>query len=85
VNWRVEPTIIDEYVPAPRPAWHVVNELGEVADESQTEIYETAVEMAATLNSEDQRTKATPILIAICLIGIAIWVAVISVVFQEVL
>lgn len=51
-SWRVEPTLIDEYVPAARDAWHVVNGHGEVADDSVTEDYDTAVALVDALNRE---------------------------------
>jgi hypothetical protein len=61
MTWRVEHTIIDEYVPAPREAWHVINDAGEVADDSVTEDQDSAQAMADELNAEenlDSRTGA---------------------------
>jgi hypothetical protein len=53
MTWRVEPTLIDEYVPAPREAWRVVNDAGEVADDSVTEDQDTAQEMADEFNADE--------------------------------
>jgi hypothetical protein len=52
MTWRVEPTLIDEYVPAPRDAFRVVNDVGEVAEDSVTEDQDTAQAMADELNAE---------------------------------
>lgn len=54
MTWRVEPTLIDEYVPAPREAWLVRHECGWVADDSVTEDEATAQEMADQLNAEER-------------------------------
>lgn len=58
MTWKVESTIIDEYVPAARDAWSVVNELGEVADDSVFEEFEDAQAMADDLNSDEERVSA---------------------------
>jgi hypothetical protein len=50
MTWHVEPTVIDEFVPAPRDAYHVVNERGEVADDSVSEDYDVARDLANVLN-----------------------------------
>jgi hypothetical protein len=50
MTWHVEPTVIDEIVPAPRDAYHVVNERGEVADDSVSEIEDVARDLADELN-----------------------------------
>ena len=40
--WHVEHALIDEGVPVARDGWCVVNQYGEVLDDSLTEDYESA-------------------------------------------
>lgn len=51
--WAVEHTVIDEGVPAPRDAWRVVNQYGEILDDSTTEDYEAAELEAECWNRGD--------------------------------